>query len=51
LLGALGKMDLLGRDESRNGKFLYRPTPNTILTNRISYFRKKNGFGKEFGKK
>ena len=40
-MGALGKRDLLGRDESRNGKFPYRPTPNTILTDRISYFREK----------
>jgi len=50
LLGALGKRDLLGRDESRNGKFPYRPTPNTILTDRISYFREKTDSGKNSGK-
>ena len=36
--------------ENGNGKFPYRPTPNTENPDRISFSREKNGFGKKSGK-
>ena len=39
----------VARDESGNGKFPYRPTPNTGIPDRIS-FSLENRFGKKSGK-
>ena len=37
-------------DESGNGKFPYRPTPNTEIPDRISFSRDKTGSGRNPGK-
>ena len=39
-----------GRDESRNGKIPYRPTPYTIYTDRISFLQENSKFKKNLGK-
>jgi hypothetical protein len=38
------------RDESGNGKFPYRPTPNTEIPDRISFSREKTDSGRNPGK-
>jgi hypothetical protein len=40
----------VGRDESGNGKFPYRPTPNTEIPDRISFSREKTDSGRNPGK-
>jgi len=40
----------VGRDESRNGKIPYRPTPYTIYTDRISFLQENSKFKKNPGK-
>jgi len=38
------------RDESGSGKFLYRPTRNTEIPDRISFSREKTDSGRNPGK-
>ena len=41
---------LVIRDESGNGKFPYRPTPNTGIPDQISFSREKTDSGRNPGK-
>jgi len=55
MVGSLLRCPLLStprvaRDESGNGKFPYRPTPNTGIPDRISFSREKTDSGRNPGK-